>query len=274
MSSPQLKSNRWIALFAILVMVLLFTACPEVDPPDERERVILIFSDVTSSLVPSESQQVAALTSSIVDSLPPGTRYFIYPVQIEAQKVEPMYEGTILPPDAPLAPTERAAREDKLKHKIEELYNLIKSVKQTSDIHGKPDNHTCILYTLEVAQNKFKQFNQTNTDFELIYVSDMIEECNQTPLGRPISLVQTNMPEAIKLAENTDLKLDLSYANVSMIVPVTIDTYKTRGRPNLSDLRKFWEATLLHCGFTQDTLNNKQKFYFDPGLPLRFQQQN
>jgi hypothetical protein len=102
----------------------------------------------------------------------------------------------------------------------------------------------------------------------------MIEECNQTPMGKPISLVQTNMSEAIKLAQNTDLKLDLSYANVSMIVPVTNDTYKTRGRPDLSDLRKFWAATLLHCGFTQDNLNNEQKFYFDAGLPLRFQQQN
>src|SRR5262249_46064272 len=130
-----------------------------------------------------------------------------------------------------------------------------------------------ILDTLEFAQNRFKEFDQKKTDFELVYVSDMIEECNETPLGQPISLVQTKMSEAIKLAEDTNLKLDLSNSNVSMIIPATNDTYKTRGRPNLSDLRKFWEATLLHCGFSKENLNTGQKFYFASGLPLRFQPQ-
>src|SRR5262249_25163510 len=162
-----------IAVFAILV-VLTCTACPPNCPPppdNTRERVVLIFSDVTSSLVESESEQVATLTSSVVDSLPPATRYFIYPVQVEGQKLEPLDEGRIVVQDADAAEGMKMVRKDKLKHKIAELYNLIKSVKQPPDSRGKPDNHTCILDTLEFAQNRFKEFDQKKTDFELVYVS-------------------------------------------------------------------------------------------------------
>src|SRR5262249_22252047 len=99
MSSPQRKRNHFIAVFAILVVFLTLTNCQKTPPPETKQRVILIFSDVTSSLVQSESEQVATLTSSIINSLLPGTRYFIYPVQVEGQKLEPMDEGTIPIPD-------------------------------------------------------------------------------------------------------------------------------------------------------------------------------
>ena len=267
---PKLTIKRGIAIAVLLLAVFTLTACPEVET--DRERVVIIFSDVTSSLLPSESNGVATLTCDILDSLPPGTRYFVYPIQIEPQKLEPIDEGTIVAePIRTTADAVKAARRDKISHETKKLYDLIKSVKRPADGYGSPDNHTCILYTLQFAQDKFRQFDQNNTDFDLIYISDMIEECNTTPMGRPISLGKRNISEAITLAQQTNLNLDLSYARVSMIVPATNDTYLVPGRPNVSDLRDFWKAILLHCGFTEELLKNNQKFYFSSGIPRHLQ---
>jgi len=254
------------------MLALSPVACIETCPggpncPPDRERVVLIFSDVTSSLLKSESEQVANLTCEIVDSLPPGTQYYVYPIQVEAQKLEPMYEGTVMAQDRATTKAVSDARKKKIFDEIGKLYELIRATKR-SDAYGKPDNHTCILYTLNKAQTILNQFDQKNTDFDLIYVSDMIEECNVTPMGKPISLEQTNISEAIKLAKGTNLNLDLSHARVSMIIPVAADgTYTANGRPNTSDVRAFWEAILLHCGFDEDSLKNSQKFYFSSELP-------
>ena len=268
---PQVKSNQCL-LPLILMLALSTLACPPICPggpdcPPEKERVVLIFSDVTSSLLKSESEQVANLTCEIVDALPPGTQYYVYPIQVEAQKLQPMYEGTVMAQDRATTKAVSDARKKKISEEISKLYDLIRATKR-SDAYGKPDNHTCILYTLKFAQTVFKQFDEKNTDFDLIYVSDMIEQCNITPMGQPISLGQANISEPIKLAKETKLDLDLSHARVSMIIPATDATYTASGRPNPSDVQAFWEAILLHCGFDEDSLKDSHKFYFSSGLPL------
>jgi hypothetical protein len=268
---PEFKRNLCIVPLALLLAIFTIACPPNCPPPcpspdRERERVVLIFSDVTSSLLESESNEVGTLTSNVVDTLIPGTRYYVYPIQIEAQKLKPMYEGTIIAQDRGTAKAVNQARRTKISEEIKALYDKIKSVKR-SDAYGNPDNHTCILYTLEFAQNVFKQFDQSKTDFDLVYVSDMIEECNTTPMGKPISLGKANISEAIKLAQQTNLNLNLFNARVSMIIPATNDSYVARGRPNVSDLRNFWKAILLHCGFNQEFLESGEKFYFSSGLP-------
>jgi hypothetical protein len=271
---PALKSNRYVVAFALLLSIFTLTACPPGDcpppncppPGSAKDRIVLIMSDVTSSLLESESQQVGNLTCDVVESLPPGTRYSIYPIQIEAHNLHAIYEGTIIDENRTTTKVVIAARRDKILTEIKKLYELIKTVKR-SDAYGKPDNHTCILYTLEFAQKIFKQFDQQNTDFDLIYVSDMIEECNTTPMGKPISLRRGNISEAIKLAKNTKLNLDLSYVRVSMLIPATDATYTAGGRPNPSDVQAFWEAVLAHSGFSEDSLKGGQRFSFSSVLP-------
>jgi len=268
---PQVKGNHCLVSLILMIALATFACeptCPG-DPecPPDKERVVVIFSDVTSSLLKKESEQVASITCEIVDSLSPGTRYYVYPIQTEGQKLEPMYEGTVVAQDRATTKAVSDARKKKLSEEIERLYDLIRTTKR-ADAYGRPDNHTCILYTLEYAQKIFKQFDEKNTDFDLIYVSDMIEECNVTPMGKPIALTQSNISEAIKLARETNLNLDLSHARVSMIIPATDLTYTASGRPNSSQVLDFWEAILTHCGFNEDSLKNSQKFYFSSGLPL------
>lgn len=272
---PEFKGKRYIT--ALVLLLAAFTlACPPTCPPDcppHRERVVLIFSDVTSSLLQRESEQVATLTCNVLNSLPLGTRYYVYPIQIEALKLEPMYEGRVMAHDRASTKVVNDARKKKISEEITRLYGLIKTAKRADD-YGKPDNHTCILYTLEFAQTIFKQFDEKNTDFDLVYVSDMIEECNTTPMRRPISLGSKNMPEAIKLAKETDLNLNLSHARVSMIIPAASDaTYTASGRPNPSDVQAFWEAILSRCGFSEDSVKDPQRFSFSSRIPRYLESQ-
>src|SRR5689334_8178315 len=66
---PQVKGNHCL-ISLILIIALATFACEPTCPgdpecPPDKERVVVIFSDVTSSLLKKESEQVASITCEI-----------------------------------------------------------------------------------------------------------------------------------------------------------------------------------------------------------------
>src|SRR5258708_7390774 len=175
---------RMILTVSLLATVLVFKACGDGPGPDvPKPRVALIFSDVTSSLLESEKEQVSSVTANVIDTFLPGTEYYVFPIQMEPQRLQPLDHDTIVVDAAPgINQAVRTQRRDKLKKEIDTLYALIKPAKAQPTRYGRPDNHSCILYTLDFADKFFRQFNPALNDLELIYVSDMVEECNTTPM--------------------------------------------------------------------------------------------
>jgi len=245
------------------------------EPNASKPQVVLLFSDVTSSLIESEINQVSTLTADVIDALPPGTEYYVFPIQMEPERLQPILHQTITAPKTFGVDEElKKRRRESLNKSITELYQLIKGAKASPVAFGNPDNHSCIIYTLDFANNFFRQFDFSKYDLELIYISDMVEECNRTPLRQPISLASPDISAQIKLAQSADLSLQLSHVRISIIIPVTKETYVIRTRPSVSDLRRFWENIFLHCGFQSQDLQDDKKFYFSSGLPARLQSMN
>jgi hypothetical protein len=263
-----------------LTLWLLFTAATTILTSCDTEpivmvqktRVALVFSDVTSSLIPQENKEVAMLTADVLDHLPPGATYAVYPIQIETQRLTPIVEGKAMVEtneQANIAVKDQRRKE--LIRAIADLYGKIRVVRDHSSPYGKPDNHSCILNTLGFAQDQFRQFADPGRfDLELIYISDMVEECNRTPMHQPIVLARKDISKEITLAQNSALKLNLSNTRVTIIIPSTTETYLVGHRPNLDELRLFWEAVLKGCGFSDETLKDERHFYFSAGLPQRF----
>jgi hypothetical protein len=260
----------------VLVCCLLLTgacsSCQEHQPTSPRKsKVALVFCDVTNSLIPAESEEVAILAAQILDSLPAGTKYVVYPINIETQRLSAIAEGQIITEkDEQAAIAVRAVRRQELTQSVSNLYKAMSTVK---DQYGKPDNRTCILNTLVFAEDYFRQFNDpARYDLELIFISDMLEECNRTPLHTRIELAKRNLSKEIALARDAQLNLNLSHVRITAIIPTTQETYKASPgrRPSVEDVKEFWKNIFRKCGFTDESLRDDQRFYFAPGLPERF----
>lgn len=254
-----------------LLSMLVIAACGPViiERKEIKQKVVLIFSDVTSSLMETESASVANLTSDVIDSLTPGTKFSVVPIQVQPERLSAMNEDVIAPVSSSSADVViKRNRRERLTKRIDELYKKIREFKVPAPPYGSPDNHSCILGTLSYAESYFRQFPEA--DLELVYISDMIEECNETPFGRAINLAQPQITTEIAEAQSLQTSFDLGRARVTVIIPTNDDTYIVGMRPPLSNVKEFWEKVFMKCGFDQHALKANHRFYFRAGLPDRF----
>ncbi|MBN1347927.1 hypothetical protein JXJ21_00825 [candidate division KSB1 bacterium] len=257
-------------LFIIVLLSLPFLFCNITSNTSYKMgkiKVVLIFCDVTNSLVPVECKEVANIAATILDYLPVRTKYALYPIQIETQRLTPIIKAEV-----PLlhSDTERQTyeavkleRRREISSKIDTLYKITNSISE--------DNRTCILNTLKFAENYFSQFDTSRHDLELIYISDMIEECNNNPLKTQVEMDKHDISNEIDLANNFPLHLALSHTRISIIIPTTKETYQVsqQCRPNLDDVEKFWKIILKFCGFKDEQFKSRERFYFGSEFPER-----
>jgi hypothetical protein len=260
---------------SVLLMMCLIQACTSTSggPPVMKTKVALIFADVTNSLKPEECKEVARLTAEVINSFPRHTEYVVYPIQIETQRLSPIVQGKV-----PAAVSDKEKQDydlskiqrgKDLNAKIEKLYDEVK--------RSKDDNRTCILNTLSFAKNFFQQYaDAAKYDLDLIYISDMTEECNNTPVHRLIKLNKREISKETRLVEEIPEGNDLSNVRVTIIVPTAEVTYSVNQklRPDMEDLKRFWLAAFNRCGFKEKSfLDNETRLYWSIGLPKRFQAQ-
>ncbi|MFL6278067.1 MAG: hypothetical protein ACJ74G_23000 [Blastocatellia bacterium] len=259
-----------------LLMASLLQGCTSTSggPQAVKTRVALIFADVTNSLKPEESQQVAQLTAQVVNSLPRRSEFVVYPIQIETQRLSPILRGTV---PAAISDKEKQAyelakaqRDQDLAKKIDALYNEVRK--------NKEDNRTCILNTLGFAKNFFQQYADPGKyDLDLVYISDMTEECRNTPVHSLIKLNKREINSEIRIIQSLPDGNDLSNVRVTVIIPTAEATYSANQklRPDMEDLKRFWLAAFNRCGFNQRSfLDNEERLYWSIGLPKRFQSQS
>lgn len=238
-----LKTSNLFKLFILLFVILIVTGCPP--PPVSKKKAVVILCDVTSSLHETESVKVGELASDVLDRLPKNAEYILYPVQIETEK-PPAIERTdptiSLNDDFDVSAEEDPQRRKMIVDKIKELYK---------NINGKqPKDRTCLLNTLNLSKSFFSDFNDKEYEFELIFVSDMIEQCsNISAIPNQTIDLQIQAPEdALNLLETAQFP-DLSNVRLTVIVPGTEIrmTEKSKKQPSLETLKKFWFEIFKKC---------------------------
>lgn len=251
----------------ILAMVALISASS--CGPDSKKTVVFIFCDVTHSLNKSESDQVAAMAVRIVNSLPPGTEYKMYPILAETNHLAPINKDN----EWVIRQKEKNAglQEVRDKRRGEEItQELAKLYKETNASPGRrrDDRRTCILNAINFAGSQFKLFPADKYDRELILISDMLEECNDTPLSRPIDIHKHDITQEIQLAKGFPEGTDLSGVKVNIITPVTEDTYIREDdgmRPPPNALKEFWNTIFSRCNVTTEAQNNAAMYLWSDG---------
>ena len=276
--------TKLLLLSLVISFALLTGMCEPVPPPLSRTVVALIFCDVTNSLTKEENAKTGDIAARIVDKLPPGAVFKIYPIQqqtqlpahisldsdgngienendyripkannsIEAKEIEKTYPKT------------KEVRRQKIQDAINSLYD---------QLNKGPDNRSCIINVLGFASNKFQTEYSDNRkyDLHLYFVSDMIEECNVTPLAnKVVEMDKPDIEAEIKRAEEFKSEWNLARVQIYCIFPSTRGTIgvNARHRPNREQVRIFWNTMFRACGIEPDAFKNGQVKWDDSGEPL------
>jgi hypothetical protein len=257
------------AIVAALTLAVLALACTKEAARPPR-RMVVLFVDVTRSLVEAERNVVAEQSSAILASLKPGTEFRVYPIQIETAVVAPIESGTVLIADNDLDQRPRhqiRMAQEKVQSSIIQLYGV--SAAGT-------DNQSCILNSLQTAGEDFRRFRAAHEgrplELDLIFVSDMIEECDHTPVGR-IELDKRDIAADIRRIQGMPCDSDLSDVRISVVVPATVgldSNVKRELRPDRKDRREFWTEVFKACRYPENRFADAHWFSFSAGVPSRF----
>jgi hypothetical protein len=200
----------------------------------------VVLADVTSSLNPAESRSVAALTASILDVLPVGAAYRVYPIHMDMERPSLIVEGAVPSvADVWTNPEVATARKDFLDRAIRQQYLEVNAPSVALD------KRTCILDGLSFVESLFRNPEYENTPKQLYIVSDMIEECSMTPLGVEVDLHHRTVRKELDFAGSFPTGPDWSSVAVALIVPSnSLPAAKIQERPRLQDLKFFWARVL------------------------------
>jgi len=257
---------------SLLGLLLFFSSCnggrngntPEPSPSPatsaEKPLVLLSLLDATSSLNEAEHNRVAELATEILRVLPPGTKYGMYPIQIESARVPAILPDTEIAPQETDVDSKEYVKNElpkREKELSENLHRLYKTGERIAD-----DRRSCIINMLWFAEDHLKQLSGgsvlgPNNVYRLVIISDMVEECGNTPFGE-VRLNKQNIDEEIKLADNftqVTSPPNLSNVFVTVIFPLADNSpMDLSRRPSDRDLRAFWKKILNHCQVRDENL--------------------
>jgi len=139
-----------------------------------------------------------------------------------------------------------------VQEKIEKFLNTTRSTNPALE-------STCILDAIARAVAYFEELEHEECTFELVILSDMVEEC------RGINLKKiADSPDSIhaRIKSLPPKKLNWSNVNVSIILCTSTAI------PPIAVRQNFWEAVFQYYGFPKE--NMKERFYFKVDKPVRF----
>ena len=263
-----MKYNQVMIL--ILLLIFLFGYCGSEDPSQIRKKkdvVAIIYCDLSTSVDSTSIYKVADDAQKLLNYFPRGSILHFYPID-QSPFVSPILEFT-----KPLlggTSSEEAENEMFINMAASTIYNQI--IQKYRKINSNPKDRnvarSCILRTLETAHLLFRQYRiipNKNYKYELIYLSDMLEECYDSPIG-PLFMTKRYHQLAKEKLESYNPNFDLSYAKISIINSVDFEKGPS---PYIKyeDLKNLWKKIFLKVGFTEEQIID---FNFSPRIPHRF----
>lgn len=232
--------------------------------PAPPQRAYVIFIDLSLSLNETQAQVVPEVMQKLVQGMPGGSRISVYPIAEEV-----VATGALLQAHLPKGEnaTERARLQKRRAELAPQVIEAVASMRQTLRA-GTTLRHTCISDALRQAAKEVRDLRSVDpsVDVEIVFVSDMLEDCQASLLGRPVSLEKPNIsPEVVlarSLPRNATL-VDLGRAHVTMLLPPLALAVPKTARPETHDLEAFWRAVLDRCN------DEREAFRFGTEIPER-----
>lgn len=273
LSHRLLKNYLWGFLFMFLI-----SGCEESQSlgknqitSDSKVPVVLIFCDLTTSVDPSSIKKVARDAYNLILSFPHNTKLIIYPID-ESPFVKPILDFTY--PSKATKSSEIHKNKTIVKRAAKFAYDTILQLYQDEYSSDKAGNRaiSCMMRSLETAHSQFLQYKNVkgnNYSYELIYLSDMLEECSTSPVGA-IFFTKQYFKDALKKLDTYKPDFDLSYADVTIII--SVEQYATASAYiSYEELKNAWKNVFIKAGFSAEQFSG---FNFLPTIPPKFDLKN
>ena len=264
---PHLEKKRrlFVGLFVSLVATSLllatnFPSCKRTSSPatakissDKTGKEILVFCDLSGSQDSTAIKLVIKTSKEIIQSCSYSDIYFF-------STSYNLYTSELLH----IKPRLSSSLDEMAKEKryMEEVQQIIMEKYRSLKGHVEP---TCILNSLNIAYNKFKQDNiENNNELYLVFISDMMESCDKG--STKIDLYnKSRFPISPNCADINKDNLDLVKLGVNIVVVMTV----SNDLPIEEGLhRKFWNQAFQCYGYSDSAAKS---IVFSSSLPKYIQ---
>lgn len=184
--NERFKDFRFLLLLGVfLFFVTGFKACgPPPQPPAQKPFLILVFIDITTSVDGQSIDSVIEKAKNLVTSLPFNSRIVVFPID-NNDFPEKLLDYTIPKCDDETLTGMLKDVADKrcrtgITERIDEFGASIKTKYEDLKQNTSIKQRSCIINTLSKINEFFKHEDKNTYTFEVLYLSDMIEECNSS----------------------------------------------------------------------------------------------
>lgn len=244
---------------AICLAALLYTcpACPATKYSQEvPRRRIIIFDDVTLSLAPDESNSVQAIVNEIFQKAPSGTEIVVIPI-CENTEGAPHKRYSIPFPGGTSAFSDETVKKERGRLAADAAA-FVRDVRDKTNA-GKKQYASCISPSLRRLTSLMQPVGGSHVKWttDVVFVSDMVEECRTSILGRPVrlKLEHNQFKDAKKLVAETHPLPPLPAANIFVIIPEALSTAEaSEDRPTPAELEDFWKRLFARSGVPSNRL--------------------
>ncbi|MEO0468660.1 MAG: hypothetical protein AAF206_03495 [Bacteroidota bacterium] len=275
----NVKYATYSQLFWLGLIMLLLPACdyvtPEDPPPPPAENTLMVYCDFTTSLNLESSAEIQKFGEWVLKHAP-------RPANIEFYEISRVAKASYLQARLEAKPDGLSGFDETIWEK-EELANVEGYVNQLREevdkLKGKyesdPDYrgaNSCITNTLLQANKYLRPILAADSSHQayLILISDMIEECENSVLGkmymntRSASAVPARF-EAIHEQVETKDPVPTEFARVKpLILQVTQQDQKNPFSLYQSEFESLWQDIFLKLGFSEVAI---KRWHFLPQPP-------
>jgi hypothetical protein len=209
-----------------LIATLVAGACCIRSAEFPKTASLMLFVDASQS---TNKMKVLELASTVLHGARPGLKIEIYSIGSSGE----------IP-----APIVREQRTAKSYASEQQLNAWIKRL--AGAMAEKRYQQTCILNLFEFAAGQLRANPlKPGTRADIVFITDMIEDCKSTPFGVPVRLSTASLKGNMKAAAGFPQgKVDLGGQRVTFILPPSDEA---SSGPRRTDLEMFWRTFLTRC---------------------------
>ena len=240
----------------VVITGFFFQQCGNIDPPENgKENIYVVLCDLTTSLDSTSISRVASVSKKILKEIPDGSKVCFYELNDNHYK-QAFYEEKIARFSTTLSEEKKMLEKNKQNADSLELLILNKGKEYTNESLSNQPN-SCIVGGLRKASTFLRDEGSQDTskyNYWVIILSDMLEECNSSPLGstfmKPeyLSTIDANI-------EKYNPDFDLSYANVRVCLTSENNSKKNAYLRN-EQLEEVWQKIFKKLGIGEDEMRN------------------
>lgn len=236
----------------LLIVVQLAFSCEEEIEDVGPQKHILIFCDLTTSLNPNDIKSQSNKVSQLINNQDFNFEISVYPMDVSIYQ-DVLFQDSI-PPLNQIHQSKNIAIKDKKSKMADDINNILIET-YTNHSQSNVDFKSCIISSFEMAYNLLPNDKETLENTQVVFFTDMVEQCPDSALGPLYMCSSTRQPNFEKILKQVDenynpkFKLSEKLTNDQVHVVIT-SSYGNQSRCiTESQQNQIWDNIFIKQGF-------------------------